>query len=87
MSAAEKARGWSSSSSGSSTATSLDAVDALYPGLLGEFLAEAIEPSCPATLREAKQKHIERTRAHLATLTVLTEGGRLMARRIRGDRR
>ena len=51
-------------------AAELDAVDALQPGLLGEWLTEAIEPYCPTTLREANKKHIESTEARLAGLTV-----------------
>jgi hypothetical protein len=51
-------------------AAELDAVDALYPGLLGEWLTEAVEPYCSAALREANRKHIESTDTRLAALTV-----------------
>jgi hypothetical protein len=56
--------------SDSDLAAELDAVDALYPGLLGEWLAEAVEPYCPAELRKANQEHIDQVEDRLAGLTV-----------------
>jgi hypothetical protein len=51
-------------------AAELDAVEALYPGLLGEWLAEAIEPYCSAQPRETVRAHIAQTNTHLAGLAV-----------------
>jgi hypothetical protein len=46
-------------------AAELDAVDALYPDLLGDWLEEAIEPYCPAAHREAVHGQEERNRGVL----------------------
>jgi hypothetical protein len=49
-------------------AAELDAVDALYPDLLGDWLQAAVDPYCPAPLRAAAREQERHDRRLLAAL-------------------